>query len=127
MSSTIPKYKEYMIFIYDKSVYTSIHDFLLKQYYPYLKTKSVTVDYSNYVTTVNYFLNNIDNFYIENKNIFDEKIYNNQNYNFDGIIINNPDFDKELTIYEYLILLKKMLKLYNFFLFLKRATSKDLL
>ena len=43
MSSTIPKYKEYMIFIYDKSVYTSIHDFLLKQYYPYLKTKSVTI------------------------------------------------------------------------------------
>jgi hypothetical protein len=113
MSNNIPNYKEYIIFIYDKSVYTSIHDFLLKQYYPYLNSKGITVDYSNYVKYVNDFLNNIYDFYIDNKNIFDEKIYNNKNYNFDGMLINNLDFDKELTIYEYLILLKKMLKLYK--------------
>ena len=110
---SIPIYGEFSIFIYEKSVYNSIHDFLSKIYYPLLIQKGITIDSSNCIKYTIEFLDLIDDFYKNptDKIEFDKPIINSK-INFDGLTFNHPEIDKNLTIYQYFKLIKKMLKMY---------------
>ena len=117
-----PIYKEYFIFIKDTSkIYGTIHEILNNTYYILLKQKGITDEdiRINHIEYAIKFINDIDKYYSMDKGSFDSPYFESynlgSNFILTGLDINNDNFpyDKKMTIYEYFLLLKKMLKMYN--------------
>jgi hypothetical protein len=119
-----PVYKEYFIFIKDtSSIYTTVHEILNNTYYNLLINSGTTFENikDNHIEYAVKFINNINEYYNDpsNRSFFDspyfEQFNSASNFILSGIGIDNDKYpyDKTITVYEYFLLLKKILKMYN--------------